>query len=774
MAFGATWRRSGQLPAEVTSFVGRAAELADLRELLTRARMVTLVGPGGVGKTRLGLRGAAQAAARFPDGTHLVELSGVKSSDLLPHAVSEALGLREQSGRPQVDAVVEYVADRRLLIVLDTCEHLVDACALLADLLLPQAPGLTILATSRQALDVPGEHVVPVAPLAVPGEDDGDCEALELFLQRARAAVPGFALQEGDRARAAALCRRLDGIPLAVELAAVRLRALSLDQLVTRLTDTFALLTGSRMTTLPRHQTLLTTIGWSHELCAPPERLLWARLSVFAGTFDLAAVESVCTDDELPAASVLDQLISLVDKSVVLRVGERGTRYRLLDTIREYGAERLRDAGGPDGLRRRHTAYYGSLVREFEARFATAEQLTYYRSLRPDVQELRAALGYAAGTGELPAMAGAMWPYWLCSGQPTEARHWLAQALEAAPEPSAGRAKLLAWYAEFLTQLGAHGESARLAREAGAMARAHGDEFTAVVARSFEGAALGFGGDAAAAGAVFEEVRDPLERLGARYELQLMLTHWGVIRLAADADGALAAAEELRALIGRTSEESYLYGYSCLIRGTALFLAGDLPGAGAELRHGVELHGAREDVLGTANTMDFLAWVAVGEGRHRRAAWLFGAADRLFALLGRERFAGIRSLQALRAEAVAAARDALGAPRYDTLYERGAALPSPRAVESAVADLDTPPAAAETGAPLPEPRTDALTRREREVAALVAEGLSNRAIAERLVISKRTADAHVEHILAKLGFSSRSEIAALVSGRGVSDGARNI
>ncbi|MEK8173159.1 hypothetical protein NKH77_41970 [Streptomyces sp. M19] len=259
-----------------------------------------------------------------------------------------------QAGTSRIDEVVEYVADRELLIILDTCEHLVDACALLANLLLSQAPGLKILATSRQALDVPGEYVLPVAPLGLADGDEGG-EALELFEQRAAVAVPGLRLTDGERGVAAALCRRLDGIPLAIELTAVRLRALPLEQLAARLADSFALLDGGRKAVLPRHQTLRTTIGWSHELCSPAERLLWARLSAFAGSFDLAAVEAVCADERLPAGEVVDPLIGLVDKSVVLRNGDT---YQLLDTIREFGAEWLEELDETSTVKRRLIAFY--------------------------------------------------------------------------------------------------------------------------------------------------------------------------------------------------------------------------------------------------------------------------------------------------------------------------------------------------------------------------------------------------------------------------------
>jgi predicted ATPase len=276
-------RRPGELPAEVTGFVGRYAELAQLDAMLAAARLVTVTGPGGVGKTRVTLRAAALAAGRFGDGAVcLVELSGLRDPELLPYTVAACLGLPQSDD--QLDAVLDYLHDRKLLLILDTCEHLLDACAMLADAVLQAAPGVTVLATSRQPLDVPGEHPYPVPPLPVPDKDapgggrDGD--AVELFAQRAAVALPGFAVTEDNRAQVVRLCRRLDGIPLAIELAAVRLRALPLAELADRVESRFRVLDGDRRAGVPRHQTLRTATEWSHDLCAPAEQVLWARREV--------------------------------------------------------------------------------------------------------------------------------------------------------------------------------------------------------------------------------------------------------------------------------------------------------------------------------------------------------------------------------------------------------------------------------------------------------------------------------------------------------------
>ena len=401
-------RHRGRLPAEVTGFVGRSSELAWLATLLGSARLVTVVGPGGVGKTRVALRAAARAADDYPDGVWLAELSGLRDPALLPNAVASCLGIQEQDDRPQLAAVLDHLRTRRLLLILDTCEHLVDACALLAEAVLRQTAAVTLLATSRQPLDVPGEHTFRLQPLPVPGPEDavaaaGSGDAVELFAQRAMAAVPGFAVSAVNRADVIRLCRRLDGIPLAIELAAVRLRALPLPELADRLESRFHVLTGGRRGTVSRHQTLRTAIEWSYSLCTPAERALWDRLSVFAGSFDVAAAEDVAACAMVPRDRVLQVLVSLVDKSVVLRDGPgacAGTRYRLLDSLREFAAERLAAGGGETECRARHISRYLAMARRFGRRFADGDQLERLRQLRAEHDNIRAALEYAfAGPG---------------------------------------------------------------------------------------------------------------------------------------------------------------------------------------------------------------------------------------------------------------------------------------------------------------------------------------------------------------------------------------
>src|ERR1700761_6028408 len=334
-------RRTGRLPAEADSFIGRESELGAITALLQSARMVTVTGPAGAGKTRTALGAAARAAGQYPDGTWLAELGAVDDPARVAPAVAEVLGIADGGEEPALAAVLAHLRGRELLLVLDTCEHLVDACAAFADTVLRGAPGVTLLATSRQPLDAHGEHAFPLPPL--PAED----EAADLFAQRAAAVLPGFTVTPHNRADVVRLCQRLDGIPLAIELAAVRLRALPLAELASQLESGIRMLTVSRRGTSPRHQTLRAAVEWSYRLCTPAERVLWERLSVFAGTFDVSGAELVCAGDALPQAQIVHTLVGLVDKSVVLREAADPSRYRLLAPLREFGADRLAETSEP-------------------------------------------------------------------------------------------------------------------------------------------------------------------------------------------------------------------------------------------------------------------------------------------------------------------------------------------------------------------------------------------------------------------------------------------
>ncbi|MFI0978177.1 ATP-binding protein [Streptomyces sp. NPDC021093] len=769
MALGYT-RRTGTLPVEVTGFVGRVAELDRVRELLRRSRLATLIGPGGVGKSRLALRTALSLKGEYDDGVVLVELSALHDPELLPGAVADALGLPEQSGRVMVDVVVEHLEDLRLLLVLDTCEHLLDACALLADLLLREAPGVTLLATSRQPLDVPGEHTLLVPPL-------GDEDAIELFAQRAAAVVPGFAVTDGNRGDVLALCTRLDGIPLAIELATVRLRALPLAQLAARLEQRFQVLTGGRRSAaLPRHQTLRTAIDWSHDLCSEPERLLWARLSVFAGSFDLTAVEEVCSDDEehgsLARSEILEHLVGLVDKSVVLRDGDEGARYRLLDTIREYGADRCTEAER-ERCRRRHRDHYLGRASYFFEMLLTAEQVPLYWQLHRDLADLRSALEYSLSRpdGVRPAlvMAGRLWPFWSTAGLLKEGRYWLGKGLALDHEPSRERSQALLWGSLLAVMQGDVGPALAGFQETCRIAEACGSELDRVLALGYIGGIAWMSGDEANGRGTSSEALAGQLRIGD--PLGLVVHHHtsayiqSLIRRSDESDAH--ADEALRRIseapgggVGECMITSQVLG----IKGMAAWTRGDAPESVRLARESLRSSRELRDSYAATNSLELLAWGSAETGCNRLAAWLLGTCSELWRKIGSPMI-GVAIYQDDHSRVEEQVRGALGPAEFQLLFAQGAQLSLDQAVELALAGATRP--LNPTGPGDRPPSYESLTRREREVATLVSAGLTNREISEQLVISKRTADAHIEHILAKLGFSSRTQIAALAQGRGL-------
>ncbi|MET7475165.1 LuxR C-terminal-related transcriptional regulator [Streptomyces sp. NPDC005648] len=798
---GSAPRRDRRLPVETTSFVDRRGEQAEGRELLARARLVTLTGPGGVGKTRLAARIAARVERGFPDGVRLVQLAGLHDPALVPVAAADALGLYDHSSRPPLAALVEQVRDRRLLLVLDNCEHLLQACADLAAALLRGTTGIRVLATSRHRLGLTEEHLMDVRPLPVPDPDgdlsvcprspDGgqtltdaeDYPALALFADRAAAVVPGFRLTDANRASVARLCRRLDGLPLAIELAAVRMRVLGVDELLERLDDRYRLLTAGSTAALPRHQTLRAAVDWSHELCTEQEQLVWARASVLAGGFDTATAEAVCADDEpsemgVPPAGgwgrvrsheVLEAVAGLVDKSVFGREqGPDGVRFRLLDTLRHYGLDRLRRLPGEEAAaRRRQRDWMQRRATECERAWFGPGQPEIVARLRADQDNLRAALDHGLTTpGEALAalrLAGTLWFHWHACGAPREGRYWLERALTACPEPTRERARAL-WIAGLLAGSQEDLTSGRLrAEEARDLARSLGDEAEAAHAEYVIGVLRLFDNDVLGALEHFRATvaRGPVpgQHLSLhgldRVELACALSFLG------RPEEAVAVCAETRRLCEEHGEE-WVLSYVLRMLALAHSVRGDWDGAESHARDALRRKLAVRDVIGIGLTLDLLAQTAARRGAHERAAVLLGGADRVWADVDRDRW-GSEELGATRRDSETRARRAVGAAAFERAYARGGALGLDGTVGYAVDD--TPDTGRRPAGRRESPRTPGihLTRRESEVAQLVAQGLANQQIADRLVIARRTAEGHVERILGKLGFSNRSQIAAWVA-----------
>jgi predicted ATPase len=720
---------AGRFPQDgITDFVGRRDELARLASLLERSRLVTVVGPGGVGKTRLARVAAAEAVDNYPDGVWIVELSGLRDPALLPNTVASVLGLPEQDSRSALDALLEYLLQKRLLLILDTCEHLLDACAELAQAVLGEAPRVTCLATSRQPLDTAGEQNFTIQPLSVPDADDADLgqgDAVELFALRAAAAVPGFAVSADNAATVVRLCRRLDGIPLAIELAAVQLRALDLEELTQRLDRRFAVLTGGHPAALERHQTLRTAIEWSHGLCSLAERRLWARLSVFAGTFSLAAAEEICAEVELERPEVVEALIGLVDKSVVLPAG---SRYRMLDTLREFGAEQLKASGEEAACRARHIQRYLTMAQYFGAHFIDDDQMERYHELHQTHANVRAALEYAlddlvgspvpavapsaagmTGPPERGAADGAdaaarwrsgvdiacsLYGYWQISGLLNEGGYWLGKALDRFPDDSHERARALVTRGFLRSFQGEMAGSLSDLETGIAVALAIGD--VPVTARGYQHLhlALTFDGQHDKAYAMWAEARPRVRACGDRAgELMLLAQHGHLCHLAGQPLDSVAVCDEGLAMLGPNTGEQWLQSYLLVVQGFALF---QVPGREADCEAVVRraLVGKQKlgDVIGMGYGLDVLGWLAAKTGRPELTAWALGAADPLWERGGGLRFSGTEIMMDFHRDAARAATEALGKERYDEVHAAGVAsikeqlkdLPSGRMVELSI------------------------------------------------------------------------------------------
>jgi predicted ATPase/class 3 adenylate cyclase/DNA-binding CsgD family transcriptional regulator len=417
---------SHRLPVQLTSFVGRQEQLTQVRELLTQSRLLTLTGAGGAGKTRLAIQIAGQLSGEFGDGVWYVDLAPITDPELVSVAVARALGLPDQPGRSTMDTLARFIADRQMLVVMDNCEHLLDASAALVNALLAAAAGLTLLTTSREPIGVAGELSWRVPSLSLADE------AIELFTDRARLARPDFAVSDDNATVVAEICARLDGLPLAIELAAARVRALSLAEILDSLHDRFRLLTGGARTAVRRQQTLRASVDWSHALLTEPERVLFRRLAAFLGGFDLDAAQAVAGGGDVQRYQVLDQLSLLVDKSLVVTDDSRGrTRYRLLETVRQYALEKLGESGEADAVRSRHRDYYTSLAAGVDAPAGT----DYERRLEQaetEIENLRAAFGWSRENSDVElalTLASSLQPLWLARGRPLEGLVWFDAAL---------------------------------------------------------------------------------------------------------------------------------------------------------------------------------------------------------------------------------------------------------------------------------------------------------------------------------------------------------
>ncbi|MFI6598545.1 ATP-binding protein [Nonomuraea sp. NPDC050536] len=748
------------LPVELTSFVGRRHEIAEVKRLLTGSRLVTLAGAGGVGKTRLALRVAADVRRAFHDGVCLVELATLNGPELLAQAVTESLGITDLSTRTPLQVLTEHLRDKQLLLVLDNCEHLLSGCALIADALVRAAPGLRILATSRQALGVAGEQTMVVPPLPLPNADHPleQSDAVRLFAERAGAVLPGFAITGDNQEAVARICRSLDGVPLAIELAAARLRVISVEQLLARLEDRFTLLSAGSRVVLPRQRTLRALIDWSYALCGEQEQTVWARLSVFSGSLDLEAAEHVCSGDGIDVEEIVDLVTGLVEKSILMRE-EHGTtvRYRLLETIRQYGRDRLRESGEQDNLRRRHRDWYQDLALSAQRDWFGPEQVAWYARLRTEHDNLRTALDYClAVPGQEESglvIATALRFYWIAANSPHEGRSWLERLLAVDARPTLMRASALCLQARLAVLQSDFAVAAGLLEECRELTGEFGDLSLTGTVSYVAGLNALLQRDSAEALRLLTEAVEYGRAADDQICVVNALIYLAVVRSLAGRSAQATEVFEQCLAICEPRRENWFRSYVLWAYGIEVWREGDTRRAVEMERQSLRLKQPFDDRLGVALCVEVLARMYCDDGDAERAALLLGAAERMWRSFGGPLFGYLVSGHDACQEA---ARQVLGRKRFDGLSRKGMELAPAEALEYAMRE--------ETPEGEPARRPSALTRREMEIAQLVARGMSNREIAATLVIAQRTAEGHVEHILSKLGFTSRVQIAAWVSG----------
>ena len=828
----------GNLPGALSSFVGRRREIAAVRQLLGEYRLLTLTGPGGCGKTRLALRVADDERSAYPDGVWLIEFAPLADEALVPQAVAATLGVAEQAGVPLADSLAQYLQGRRALLLFDNCEHLVVGCARLAATLLTRCPEARVLATSREPLGVPGEGTWVVPPLSLPDAQPWQSpvgaaqalaayeqsEAVQLFVARARASLASFELSVANGPWTAEICRRLDGMPLAIELAAARVRSYSVRDIAARLDDRFQLLTG-RLRTVPlRQQTLEATLAWSHDLLSEEERIVFRRLAVFASGWTLDAAEAICADGVIVAGGVIDLLSNLVDKSLVVVESQPDRqRYHYLETIRQYAHDRLSTAAEVGATRDRHLDYFVQWAEANAPNLFEAEQPEWLERFDSEHDNLRAALDWSYANEEKRErnlrLATACGRFWQSRGFFLEGRERLQAALKAVggPNRSAPRAQALVWVAELAYAQSDYAVTVSMAEEALAIARELDPPAMRIITWSLNllGRAATEMGDYARAGGFFEEAlaihRERDERTGIAS--MLMELGWAAMR-GGENDRAEAYLDEA-VLMARQLSDVFLLAFAlaasgelairqerfdratdlleeCLASrrilgdqwgiavslgslGWAALRQHDFDRARQMLGESLEIRMAIGDKGGIAWCLEKLAEVVAREAQARPAPPPPHALEQAVCLLGaahhlREPLHSVIDMADLPGynRLVGELRAALDDAAFDVCWAEGSRLSLAEVRGLALERVVLPagpaalPAANQAGADY-----GGLSARERETAALIAQGKSNREIAGQMTVGVKTVETYVTRILNKLGFESRVQIALWAVERGL-------
>lgn len=756
------------LPVQVSSFIGRERQIAEIQQALSHTRLLTLTGAGGCGKSRLAVQVAEGLLETYADGVWFVELASLSDPSLVPKVVASTLSIPEHPGVPLSVAVRRHLQSKVLFLVLDNCEHLSPACAQLADALLGACPNLQILATSRERLGIAGELTYYVPGLSLPDlcgvqnlETLSQFEAVRLFVERASFSKPGFVLTETNGSAVAQVCSSLDGIPLAIELAAARVKGLSVEQIASRLDDRFRLLTEGSRTALPRHQTLRATMNWSYSLLTESERVLLRRVSVFAGGFTLDAAEGVCGGGAVATSEVVNLLLRLVDRSLV-EARDRGGEswYRLLETVRQYAWERLIENGEADEIRRRHLTWYLGLAERGAPKLRGHEQQVWLGRFEAEHDNLRAALQWSqtdpSHSEEGLRLATALFWFWFFHGHWSEGRRWLDPAVPLGEEiPSHVRAKAVHCSAKLALQQGDYSRATTLARQGLTASSKSSDAEGGVFYHIVLGNVAVHLGDYAQASMLLENAVALCRKLNDEWLLGFALCNLQfVARDQGDYERAATLTSEGLALF-RKAGDKHCTAWALRNLGLVALRLGDYKETAALCRESLTLSREIGDLWQVEQNLMGLAGAAAIEEHCERAARLFAAAEALRKSLGRRRSPAD---QADYDKRVASTRARLGDTPFAAAWTQGTTMSLQEAIEAALAPTEALPAAAREKTMGKD--VIHFTPREREIVALVAQGLTNREIASQLVISERTADTHVQHILNKLGVGSRVQVAA--------------
>jgi non-specific serine/threonine protein kinase len=725
--------RTDNLPLQLTSFIGREYEVAEVQRLLAETRLLTLTGSGGSGKTRLALHAAAGLLSEYADGVWWVELASLFDPALVPQEIGAALGLRDEAKRPLLDQLGDHLHGKSLLLVLDNCEHLIAACATCADVLLHAAPDLRILVTSIEPLAIAGETTYRVPSLRVPDPEHlpppaglAQFEAVRLFVERGAAVQPGFAVTEANGAAIADICQRLDGIPLAIELAAARIKMLSVEELRIRLGDQLRVLTGGSRVALPRHRTLRATLDWSYGLLAEPERILLRRLAVFVGGWTLEAAEAICGGDSLPEAEVLDYLASLVDKSlVILEWPNEAGRYRTLETVRQYASEKLVSSGETQRLRDEHVRYFLSLAEAAVPHLRGSGHLKWLRRLEGEHDNLRTALGWSVESEPHLALrlAGALWGFWFHLGHSVEGYEWALRTLQAAPDaPARDRMRGLYTAADFAgLRLGRLSEAIALAEESLALGRETGDALAVAISLHQLGIVAIYRGNYDEAERLCQEGLAVARAAHESWPAGFLLQDIGLIRVALGADeaaerffmaalethrergddwpntyilrdlGSLAErrgdAERAESLYRQSLSLALEYGdrpvisYDLVCLGRLALRGGELATASQQLTESLRMEWGMASTSDMPEPLDLLAELVLAQDDPLRAARLAAAADAV-----REELKLVLSPAETgdHDRLLAAVRDRLAPAAFEAAWAEGRALGLDRAVAYAL------------------------------------------------------------------------------------------